>query len=200
VVAAELWFDPACPWTWLTARWLLEVERVRDVQVRFHVMSLALLDGIAPDEDPAGAALWGLVRVSMAANLSYGADGLRRVYPALATLIHEEHAPVDREIYAAALHRCGLPHTLAYAAGSPYYDAEIESSHRRGMEPVGAGGCPVLHLPGRDGEMVAFFGPVVTPSPRGEAAGRLWDSVILAAGTDGFFELKRQRSRSPVFD
>jgi hypothetical protein len=199
VVAAAFWFDPACPWTWLTARWLLEAERVRDVRIRFQVMSLALLNGIGP-ADTDGAPLWGPVRIAMAAHLSFGDEGVRRVYPALATLIHEEGAGVDRELYAAALHRGGLPHSLAYAADSPYYDADIEASHRRGLDPVGTGGCPVLHLPGPDGELVAFFGPVVTPSPRGEAAGRLWDSVVLAAGTDGFFELKRQRTRSPVFD
>jgi hypothetical protein len=199
VVAAALWFDPACPWTWLTARWLLEAERVRDLRVQFNVMSLALLNGIEPSQD-GGEALWGPVRVAMAAHLSYGDAGVRRAYIALATLIHEEEAGVDRELYATALHRALLPHTLAYAANSPYYDAEIEASHRRGLAPVGTGGCPVLHLPGPDGELVAFFGPVVTPSPRGEAAGRLWDSVALAASTDGFFELKRQRDRSPIFD
>ena len=199
MVAAALWFDPACPWTWLTARWLLEAERVRDVRVRFHVMSLALLNGLGPT-DEGGAGLWGPVRVAMATSLSYGDEGVRRAYIALATLIHEEGASVDREMYATALHRGGLPHSLAYAASSPYYDAEIEASHRRGLDPVGTGGCPVLHLPGSDGSLVAFFGPVVTPNPRGEAAGRLWDSVALAASTDGFFELKRQRDRSPVFD
>jgi len=200
VVAAALWFDPACPWTWLTARWLMEAERVRDLQVRFHVMSLALLNGLGPADSPDAAALWGPVRIAMAAHLSYGDEGVRRAYVGLATLIHEEEAAVDRELYATALHRALLPHTLAYAAYSPYYDAEIEASHRRGLDPVGTGGCPVLHLPGPDGELVAFFGPVVTPSPRGEAAGRLWDSVSTAASTDGFFELKRQRDRSPVFD
>jgi hypothetical protein len=200
VVAADLWFDPACPWTWLTARWLLEAERVRDVRVRFHVMSLALLNGIGPTDSTDAAALWGPVRIAMATQLSFGDEGVRRAYIALATLIHEDQVPVGREMYATALHRGRLPHTLAYAASSPFYDAEISASHHRGLEPVGTGGCPVLHLPGSDGEPVAFFGPVVTPSPRGEAAGRLWDSVRLAAGTDGFFELKRQRDRSPVFD
>jgi len=199
VVAAALWFDPACPWTWLTARWLLEAERVRDLRVRFHVMSLALLNGIGP-ADEGGAGFWGPVRVAMATHLSCGDEGVRRAYIAMATLIHEEGASVDRELYATALHRAGLPHSLAYAASSPYYDGDIEASHRRGLDPVGTGGCPVLHLPGPDGDLVAFFGPVVTPNPRGEAAGRLWDSVVLAASTDGFFELKRQRDRTPVFD
>jgi hypothetical protein len=202
VVPADLWVDPACPWTWLTARWLLDVEQVRDVRVRFHVMSLGLVLGIGPGDagQMDGAALWGPVRISMAALLSFGHDGLRRVYPALATLIHDESAPVDREMYARALHRCGLPHSLAYAATAAWYDPEVAASHRRGMEPMGPdAGCPVLHVPGPDGAPVAFFGPVVTPAPRGDAAGRLWDSVALAAGTDGFFELKRHRTRTPDF-
>ena len=202
MVTADLWVDPACPWTWLTARWLLEVEQVRDVRVRLHVMSLALVIGVGPTDtgEVDGAALWGPVRICQAALLSYGDEGLRRVYPALARLIHDESTPAGREMYAQALHRCGLPHSLAYAAPTAWYDAEVETSHRLGMEPMGPdAGCPVLHVPGRDGESVAFFGPVVTPAPRGEAAGRLWDSVALAAGTDGFFELKRHRSRTPDF-
>jgi hypothetical protein len=201
VVAADLWYDPACPWTWLTARWLLEVERVRDVRVRFHVMSLALLNDVGPAHPEYGATLWGPVRLAMATALAYGESGVRRLYPELAALIHRERAAVDRELYARALHLGGLPHSLAYAAGSPHYDDEIAASHHRGLDPLGPNaGSPALHLPGADGEPVAFFGPVLTPAPQGEAAGRLWDSVILAAGTGGFFELKRWRTSSPSFD
>jgi hypothetical protein len=69
------------------------------------------------------------------------------------------------------------------------------------MDPVGEDvGTPVIHAPGPDGSQVAFFGPVVSPAPKGEAAGKLWDGVLLVAGTDGFFELKRTRTRAPIFD
>jgi hypothetical protein len=202
VATADLWFDPICPWTWLTSRWLIEVEQVRDVRVRFHVMCLQLLDEVDPAPiDPSREKYWGPARVSMATELSLGAAGLRALYPAFGSLIHEERAPLDRDLYAYALSRAGLPHSLANAAISPYYDDAIRASHAVGMTPVGGEiGCPVIHYNGVGGEMAAFFGPVVSPSPRGGAAGRLWDGIAIAAGTEGFFELKRIRTRSPVFD
>jgi hypothetical protein len=206
VATADMWFDPVCPWTWLTSRWLLEVEQVRDVQVHFHVMSLELLDGdpVAAEPaaiDPSREKYWGPVRVAMATDLSLGPEALSALYAALGQLIHQERAPIDRDLYARALHRAGLPHSLANAAMSPYYDDAIRASHDAGWKPVGGAiGCPVIHYGGVGGEMSAFFGPVVSPSPRGEAAGRLWDGIAIAAGTEGFFELKRIRTRSPIFD
>jgi Mycothiol-dependent nitroreductase Rv2466c len=201
MATADLWADPSCPWTWITAQWLLEVERVRDVRADFHVMSLAVLN---ENRAPAAnlAPLWGPVRVLVAADLSLGQAGTRPLYVSLAGLIHEERrSTYDRDFYAAALHRAGLPHTLANAADSPYYDDALRASHLAGVGPAGDDlGCPILQLRRADGEVVAFFGPVVTPRPRGEAAGRLWDSVVLAAETDGFFELKRARTRPPIFE
>jgi len=201
MATADLWADPSCPWTWLTAQWLLEVERVRDVQASLHVMSLSILnEGRA---DPAEVArLMGPVRVLMAADLSLGQAGTRPLYATLAGLIHSEgRESYDRDLYATALHRAGLPHTLANAADSPFYDDALRASHLAGVGLAGDDlGCPILKLRRADGEAVAFFGPVVTPCPRGEAAGRLWDSVVLAAETDGFFELKRARTRQPIFD
>ena len=203
MAAAEMWFDPLCPWAWLTSRWLLEVEQVRDVQVRFHVMSLALLnEARAGRSEPRRQADgWGPVRVAIATDVSYGATAVRDLYTALGTLIHKEQAPVNRDLYALALTRSGLPHTLANAAETTCYDEAVRASHHSGVDPVGGEvGTPVIHLRGAAGELLAFFGPVVTPHPRKEAAGRLWDGVALAAGTDGFFELKRIRTRSPIFD
>jgi len=201
MATVDLWADPSCPWTWLTAQWLLEVERVRDVQARFHVMSLSLLnEGRA---DPAELApLMGPVRVLVAADQSLGQAGTRPLYVALAGLIHQHgRSTYDRDLYAAALHRSGMPHTLANAADSPFYDEALRASHHAGVDPAGDElGCPIVQLRRADGELVAFFGPVVTPRPGGEAAGRLWDSVALAAETDGFFELKRARTRPPIFE
>jgi hypothetical protein len=191
-----MWFDPTCPWAWLASRWLLDVERVREVRVRFHVMSLAILNeggaGRSADES------WGPVRVAMLAELAYG-QRLRDLYTELGILLHEQRMPVSRDLYALALTRAKLPHTLANAAGSRFYDDAVRASHHAGTAPLhGDAGSPAVHVPGADGAVVAFFGPVVTPAPRGEAAGRLWDAVALAAGTPGFFELKRFRDRPPM--
>jgi hypothetical protein len=207
VAIAEIWVDPQCPWTWLTSRWLLEVEKVRDVQVRFHVMSLSVIHendaGLTETQRQLILGGWGPVRVAICGELSFGPDGLRKLYVSLATLIHQEHKTLalGRDLYAYALSRAGLPHSLANAATMAYYDPLIRASHRAGLDPAGTSlGCPIVHLPVDGAEPAAFFGPVVTPSPRGEAAGRLWDAVMLAARTDGFFELKRQVNREPAFD
>jgi hypothetical protein len=199
----DMWFDPICPWAWLASRWLLEVERVRDIRVRFHVMSLAVLNegrvNLSEAEQRAYRDAWGPVRVAVATDLAYGGDAVRELYTALGTLIHPERQPINRDLYSTALHRAGLPHSLANAAVTDAYDTALRASHHAGMDPVGTDvGTPVIHVPGADGELIAFFGPVVTPAPRGEAAGRLWDGVLLVAGTDGFFELKRTRTRKPI--
>jgi hypothetical protein len=196
-----MWFDPSCPWAWITSRWLLEVERVRDVEVRFHVMSLNVLN---EHKDPAPsyrerlADGWGPVRVLIAAEKRYGPSVLRDLYTAIGTRVHVHKEGRDQAMLAAALADAGFDPTLAAEATSTEYDQRLRESHAEGMAPVGDDvGTPVLHVPGADGATVAFFGPVVTPTPGGEAAGRLWDGVLLVAGTEGFFELKRTRDRRP---
>lgn len=196
MTTAQLWFDPVCPWAWLVSRWLTEVERVRDVQMRLHVMSLSVLNQDRPnltDADRAKLRIeWGPVRVVKATELSFGMRAVRQLYTALGPLIHVRRMPIGREMFAFALGRAGLPHSLANAACDPFYDAAVRSSHHAGVDPLGdVAGCPVLHVPGPDGQPTAFMGPLVTPYPRGEAAGRLWDAVALAAATDGFFGLRR---------
>ncbi|MGE5827220.1 MAG: disulfide bond formation protein DsbA [Micromonosporaceae bacterium] len=192
----DLWVDPACPWAWITSRWLLEVERLRPVTVRFHVMSLAVLNGREPDDG-----LWGPVRVLVHGVQRYGPGVVRPLYGAMGTRIHigrEGHGP---EMISAALADVGLDPRLAEAATSAGYDDELRRSHDAGMALVGQEvGTPVVHIPNAAGPPIAFFGPVVTPIPRGEAAARLWDGILLVTGTDGFFELKRTRDRKPSFD
>jgi len=189
---ADMWFDPRCPWAWLTSRWLLEVERSRDVQIRFHVMSLAVLN----DKPLAGDS----VRVAIAVEQHYGQEALRRLYTALGSRIHHGQQAPGRDLYAAALAEIGLPPALADAAFSDGFDDAVRESHEAGMRPVGQDvGTPVIHVPGPDGQLIAFFGPVIARAPRGEAAGRLWDGVLLVAGTEDFYELKRTRTREPVF-
>lgn len=205
MTSVDMWFDPKCPWAWIASRWLLEVEKVRDVQVRFHVMSLAMLnDGREGLEEWYAEWLrdaWGPVRVAIAAEQKYGAEVLRGLYTALGTRIHHDRAPIGRDLYLAALAEAGLPAELADAADGTDHDEALRASQHAGLDPVGEDlGTPAIHVPGPDGEPIAFFGPVVSPTPRGEAAGRLWDGVLLVAGTDGFFELKRARTRRPITD
>lgn len=204
-IIADMWFDPRCPWAWITSRWLLEVEQVRPVDVRFHVMSLSILNE-GRDDLPARykeglAKGWGPVRVAIAAEQKFGNEALRPLYTALGTRIHHEQQELGPELYEGALTDAGLPAQLAEAADSTEFDERLRESHFAGMNPVGMDvGTPVIHVPGPDGKLIAFFGPVVTPRPKGEAAGRLWDGTLLVAGTPGFYEIKRTRDVGPVFD
>jgi 2-hydroxychromene-2-carboxylate isomerase len=198
-----MYFDPSCPWAWITSRWLLEVATVRPVDIEFRVMSLGVLneDKDIPEEyRQLIAETWGPVRVAIAAEQKYGPQVLGQLYTELGTRIHIEKAGRGHETLVAALKAAGLDESLAAAAESTEYDERLRESHEAGMRPVGEEvGTPVVHVPGPDGRTIAFFGPVVTPAPKGEAAGRLWDGVLLVAGTDGFFEIKRTRDREPSF-
>lgn len=202
---ADFWFDPICPWAWITSRWMLEVEQVRPVRTRWHVMSLAVLNSgrdLSEDYKKSMDTSWGPVRIAIAAAQRAEHEGndpsevLGRLYTELGTRFHHEKKPRERATYEEALAAAGLPAELVEAAESTDYDEALRKSHAEGMDQVGYEvGTPVISVAGS-----AFFGPVVSPIPRGEDAGRLWDGVRLVAGTDGFFELKRSRTRGPVFD
>jgi hypothetical protein len=200
----DMWFDPLCPWAWITSRWLLEVERVRPVEVRFHVMSLAVLNENRTDlsdeyRERLRNAL-GQVRICIAAEKHAGNEVLRPLYTALGERRHVQGRDFGAELYREALADVGLPAELADAAESTEYDAALRASHEEGMAPAGPDvGTPMLHLPTPNGPR-AFFGPVVTPAPKGEDAGKLWDGTVLVACTPGFFELKRGRELGPIFD
>lgn len=196
----DFWFDPLCPWAWITSRWMLEVQQVRPVQVRWHVMSLAVLNEGKTDLSERYAELmkqaWGPVRVAIAAEQRLGPEVLGPLYTALGTRFHHEKLPRDRATVEAALAEAGLPADLADAMESTEYDEALRASHAEGIERVGYEvGTPIISMNG-----TSIFGPVVTPIPRGEAAARLWDGVNLVTQTDGFFELKRSRTRDPIFD
>ena len=196
----DFWFDPLCPWAWIASRWLLEVEKVRPVAPRWHVMSLAVLnegkEGLPERYQKLMAQAWGPARVCIAADQKFGPDVLLLLYTALGTRFHEQQAPKDRATIEAALAEAGLPRDLADAMDDPGYDEAVRASHHDGISRVGYEvGTPVISV-----ERTSFFGPVISPIPRGDDAGRLWDGVLLVAGTDGFFELKRSRTRDPIFD
>ena len=195
----DFWFDPVCPWAWLTSRWLLEVTKVRPVDVRWHVMSLSYLNAgrdLPEDYQRLMDRAWGPVRVVVAAEHKYGNDVVLPLYTALGERLHPGQRPVERQTIEEALAAAGLAVELADAMEDTGYDEALRASHHAGMDVVGTDvGTPVIHVGGS-----AIFGPVVSPVPRGEAAGRLWDGVVLVTSTDGFFELKRSRTRGPVFD
>jgi 2-hydroxychromene-2-carboxylate isomerase len=197
----DFWFDPICPWAWIASRWLLEAAERRPVRPRWHVMSLSVLNQDKPDLPQWYAELlaagWGPVRVCIAAEQKAGPEVLGPLYTALGTRFHLEKAwPGDRTVIEAALTEAGLPTSLADAMHSEEYDGALRASHADGMDRVGYEvGTPVISVGGS-----SFFGPVITPIPRGEAAARLWDGVLLVTQTDGFLELKRSRTRDPIFD
>ncbi|MYW10369.1 disulfide bond formation protein DsbA [Streptomyces sp. SID2563] len=203
----DFWFDPLCPWAWMTSRWMLEVEKVRDVEVRWHVMSLAVLNEDRLDELPAEYRdmlenkAWGPVRVVIAAQQLHGDEVVGPLYTALGTRFHNRGEGPTREAVESALKDVGLPVELAEYADSETYDTELRASHKEGIEKVGQEvGTPVIAVPGADGEQIAFFGPVVTPAPKGEEAAKLWDGTLMVASIPGFYEIKRTRTQGPIFD
>jgi hypothetical protein len=197
------WFDPLCPWAWITSRWLLEVEQVRPVRAEWRIMSLAYLnlvqregEGLSPDYRDLMTRAWGPVRVCAAAADHSGPSVLGPLYTAIGTRLHNQRRRDDPTVITEALAEVGVPASVAASATSNNFDQLIISSHNEAFDDVGLDvGTPVLRIGG-----TALFGPVITPAPRGEAAGRLWDGLVLVAETDGFFELKRSRNRKPSFE
>lgn len=196
--SAEFWFDPMCPFAWITSRWILEVEKVRDIQVTWRIMSLAYLNADKDIPDSYRELLkdaWQPVRVCTAVEQKHGQDELARLYTALGTARHVEKKALDRATVVDALESVGLPAGLADAMDDSSFDEAIKKSHHAGMDQVGNDvGTPTIAMNGS-----AFFGPVMSRIPRGEEAGKLWDGFQLVTAYPYVYELKRARTHDLDF-
>ena len=195
---AEFWFDPVCPWAWMTSRWILEVEKVRDIEVKWNLFSLAYLNrdkDVPEDYKSKLIRSWHCTRVIAAAQRERGDSITLPLYTAISSRIHLEKMEVGKELFEAALTEVGLSQALAAAMDDESLNQDIIDSHERGIKLVGNDvGTPIIAV----GD-AAFFGPVISPAPKGEAAGKLWDGVVGVASYPGFFEIKRSRNVGPIF-
>ena len=196
--SVDFWFDPLCPWAWMTSRWIGEVEKVRDIEVTWHVMSLAVLNekqDLPEDYRALMDEAWGPVRVIVAAARDHGEGVIKPLYDAIGTRRHPGGRSDTDAIIAESLAEVGLPAALAHVAGTDEVDALLRESHTEGISLVGDDvGTPVVAIDG-----VGFFGPVMTPAPTGDAAVRLFDGLALMTSVPGFYELKRSRTAGPSF-
>ncbi|GAB2835772.1 DsbA family protein [Actinocorallia aurea] len=199
-ITVDFWFDPLCPWAWITSRWIHEVAAQRPLQVNWHVMSLSVLNEGKDVPEQYREMIqrgWGPVRVAIAAEKKYGSDVLGPLYTELGTRIHNEGRGISEEVVAEAIAATGLDASLLEALSSDEHDDDVRASHKVGIDKVGEEvGTPVVAIEGS----AAFFGPVITPIPRGDDALRLFEGLRLAASVPGFYELKRTRTAPPSFD
>jgi hypothetical protein len=190
--------DPACPFAWITSRWLMEVARQRPVQLGFRVMSLSVINehkDLEPWYREFNDRAWAAARVCSAAAESHGEAILNELYPALGRRIHDRGETRLPRVIDAALAEVGLPAGLAAAAGDDQFDAAMRASTRRAQELVGEDlGTPTVQI-----DDAAFFGPVLTSVPRGAEALRIFEGARLLAGSGAVSEMKRARTAELSF-
>lgn len=195
----DFWFDPTCPFAWMTSRWMLEVEKVRDVTTVFHVMSLSVLNegrDLPEEYFEHMERAWAPARASLLVEQRHGPEKLAAFYTALGTRFHPGGESVSVETIAAALADVGADADILEICQTDAVDDDLRRSHNEGMEPVGQEvGTPVIRING-----MSLFGPVISPAPKGEEAGQLFDGVQKVTSYPGFFELKRSRTVGPIFD
>lgn len=182
----DFWLDPSCPLTWVTAQWIRAVAQDRPIDVRWHVMSLSILNEERdddPENDPDGY-LWIPARIAAAVQVEHGSEAVGRFHAAI-----QDASDYD---FGAALAGCGLPAELAAAGTATTYDAALRASHGEGMRLIGRGdvGTPIVAVPATDGERAAFFGPVLAELPDQAQCLRVWDALLLLAGVPLFREIK----------
>jgi hypothetical protein len=196
---AEFWFDPVCPWAWMTSRWILEVEKVRDISVKWNLFSLAHLNRDKELSDDYKSRLirsWQSTRVIAAAQKEKGSGVTLPLYTAISSRIHLKKMEVGALLFEEALSEVGLNPALSAAMNDESLNPAVIESHERGIAMVGNDvGTPIISVGG-----AAFFGPVISPAPKGEEAGKLWDGVVGVASYPGFFEIKRSRTVGPIFE
>lgn len=195
----DLYFDPVCPFAWITTRWILEVERHRPLDLHFRLMSLAVLnerrEGGVPEADRGLDSAWRPVRVGAALEDKRGEQALRQYYEEFAFRFHNQRMRGRDEVIRAALSAVDADDFYGYADTTEYDDA-VRKSHAQGMDPVGHEvGTPTMHIDG-----IAFFGPILNAVPKGQAALDTFDGALLLARNPNFFELKRSRPEGMTFE
>ena len=197
--STEYWFDPICPWAWITSRWILEVEQVRDIEVKWNIFSLGHLNREREMPEKYKSSMvnsWLCGRVVMAVSEKHGATQILPIYSAIGARIHLNGEVISEELFRSALIEIGSDPELALEMNNSEWDLKIIESHDRGIALVGDEvGTPIIAIGDN-----AFFGPVISPAPKAEEAGKLWDGVVLAASYPGFFEIKRSRTVGPIFN
>ena len=195
----DFWFDPACPWAWITSRWILNVEEVRPVRTTFRLMSLAYLNEDKDLSEETVQRLLGPVRVVQAVMADHGPEAARSLYTELGNRKHTLARPLTPEVVAEAVEAAGYDRAYVEAFTSTEHDAAIRRSHDQGLALVGHDvGTPIISTGGADGaDGTAYFGPILSEAPRGETAGALWDGFRTVASIPGFFEIKKTRDVQP---